>query len=195
MTKAFDLHSVALASVNVRGPVDFRLEYTAASIRTASIIPLSHGLNPGLSEDAMSYRLDEPRDIMLQLNDTKWLALHLLANPFVEEDEDVQLAENPNAENSTLPGLNNCPASVSSRITDGVNLFIPSNTTVYLAPGAFTTYRMNSINVSHSTVRATKASSSAQKGATATANGEAPSTCLAQPISPSLGGRVSRVAR
>ncbi|KAK6212486.1 hypothetical protein LQW54_005260 [Pestalotiopsis sp. IQ-011] len=128
-------------------PVEIRARYTRDTIATARIRPLSRAIDTVIQGDTVSFMLHEPRDVMLELNGDKYQALHVLVNG-IDSGQ-------PTSDGDGIwyfgPGLNNGAAAVKA--TDGVNLYVPSNTTVYLASGAFITFRLNFIGVSNSSVR------------------------------------------
>ncbi|KAM5346348.1 hypothetical protein ACJ41O_009353 [Fusarium nematophilum] len=142
----FKKHPVSLASLDIDGTVEFKVQYHAGSVDTAAIRPKSLGIDAQVEGDAILFSLTRPLDVMLQINNDKWQALHLLTNKI---DTDA-----PTADSDTLwyfgPGINNGQAY--SKVVDG-NLFVPSNTTVYLAGGAFLTAKLNFANVTNSGVR------------------------------------------
>ncbi|KAK1621918.1 glycoside hydrolase family 28 protein [Colletotrichum phormii] len=144
---AFDRHTVALASFDSSAPTTVRVKYKASAIETVAIRPLSLGITAQVENDTIVFNLDQPRDVMIELNGDKWKALHLLTNQI---DKDA-----PTADSEDIwyfgPGINQ--GSAYSKVTDGVNLMVPSGKTVYLAGGAFITCRLNFIDVFNSSVK------------------------------------------
>ncbi|KAH6653283.1 pectin lyase fold/virulence factor [Truncatella angustata] len=143
----FNKYPIAVASIDVAGPVTFKVKYTKASVITALVRPVSLNIETSLaSENTITFTLEKPVDIMLEINGDKWKALHMLVN---EIDTD-----SPNKDSEILwyfgPGLNNGPAY--SNVVDG-NLFVPSGTTVYIAGGAFLEVKLNFIGVSNASVK------------------------------------------
>ncbi|CAG8930074.1 unnamed protein product [Penicillium salamii] len=143
----FNHHSVALASFDLSGPVRVRVTYTAGPVKSAVIRPQSRGIDCHLLENEITFTLDHAQDVMLELDGNKWKALHLLTNTIVPDG--------PTEDATDLwyfgPGINQ--GAAYSRVADGVNLMVPSGTTVYLAGGAFVTCRINFIGVSNSAIR------------------------------------------
>lgn len=142
----FDHHNVSLASINIRGPVKVKAQYTAGTVSKAEIRPLSYGIKPAIEGNIISFTLDKPLDVMLEVNGNKWDALHLLVNSIDPaaphgDTEDIWFFG---------PGINQ--GSAFSQVVDG-NLHVPSGKTLYLASGAFLTARVNFINVSKSAIR------------------------------------------
>lgn len=84
---------------------------------------------------------------MLEINEDKWKALHILTNGIDQnaptQDTDVVWYFGP--------GINQ--GSSYATVIDGVNLMVPSGKTTHLAGGAFITCRLNSVDVSNSAVR------------------------------------------
>ncbi|KAH7176087.1 pectin lyase fold/virulence factor [Dactylonectria macrodidyma] len=143
---AFDKHPISVASLDIDGPVQIKAQWTVGKVETAVIRPLSLGIEADIDGNTISFTLDRPLDVMLEINNDKWQALHVLTN---------KLESNPpTADTDNIwyfgPGLNN--GSAYSKVVDG-NLFVPSDTTVYLAGGAFIDAKLNFLDVSNSGVR------------------------------------------
>ncbi|KAF4459574.1 tat pathway signal sequence domain [Fusarium albosuccineum] len=143
----FNKHPISLASFDFEGLVEIRAKYSTGKVHRALVRPASLGVQVSLNDDnTVSFTLDHPKDVMLEVNGDKWEALHVLTNK-IEPDSLTRDTENIWYFG---PGVNN--GSAYARVTDG-NLRVPSNTTVYLAGGAFLTARLEFINVSNSAVR------------------------------------------
>ncbi|KAL2838259.1 pectin lyase-like protein [Aspergillus pseudoustus] len=148
----FNRHTVAVASFDFDGLVQVRVRYLAGAISSAEIRPRSLNIETETrnEDNTITFSLRTPKDVMLELNGNKWTALHLLTSaidhtaPTHDTDEIVYFG----------PGINQVSDAARTLIADdGVNLLVPSNKTVYIAPGAFITYRLNFLNVSNSAVR------------------------------------------
>ncbi|GJC78328.1 hypothetical protein ColLi_01166 [Colletotrichum liriopes] len=144
---AFNNHTIALASFDINSPTTLRVKYTASVIELALVRPLALNIKTQVQGNTITFSLDKPHDVMLEINGDKWKALHLLTN---EIDQEA-----PTADSEDVwyfgPGLNQ--GSAYSKVIDGVNLMVPSGKTVYVAGGAFLTCRLNFIGVSNSGVR------------------------------------------
>ncbi|KAF6799468.1 glycoside hydrolase family protein [Colletotrichum sojae] len=131
---AFNRHTVALASFDLRGPVTVRVKYTAGTVKKAAIRPHSLGIPASVEGDEITFSLDRARDVMLEITGYKWKAVHLLVNTIN--------ANAPTHDTDDIwyfgPGINQ--GSAYSKINDGVNLMVRSGKTVYLAGGAFITW-------------------------------------------------------
>ncbi|KAK7413928.1 hypothetical protein QQX98_007195 [Neonectria punicea] len=139
-----DKYPISLVSMDIDGAIEIKAQYTGGTIDTAIIRPLSLGIKTTIDDDnTVRFTLDRPLDVMLEVNNDKWKALHILTN-------DIEL-DAPTSDSDNVwyfgPGINN-----GSKVIDG-NLLVPSDTTVYLAGGAFLTAKLNFINVSNSAVR------------------------------------------
>ncbi|KAK6074698.1 hypothetical protein SCUP515_06327 [Seiridium cupressi] len=143
----FNRYPIAVASLDVSGPVEIKVEYTTSKIETATIRPVSLGVKTSVENgQTIFFTLEKRTDVMVEINGDKWKALHVLVNE-VETD-----APTDDAEDLWYfgPGLNN--GSAFSKVTDG-NLMVPSDTTVYLAGGAFLNAKLNFVGVSNASVR------------------------------------------
>ncbi|KAJ5527682.1 Polygalacturonase [Penicillium frequentans] len=143
----FHRHTVALASFDLTGHVKVKVTYKQSPVNSAVIRPVSFGIETELENNQITFTVEKARDIMLELNGDKWKALHLLTNnvddnPPTNDTDDIWYFG---------PGINQ--GSAYAKVTDGVNLVVPSGKTIYLAGGAFITCRLNFVNVSNSAVR------------------------------------------
>ncbi|KAH8742828.1 pectin lyase fold/virulence factor [Diaporthe sp. PMI_573] len=143
----FNLHSITISSLDyAQAPLEVRAQYNAGEVHSATIRPLSLGIKPFVEGNVISFALDRHVDLMLEINNDKWQALHLLTN---EIDENA-----PTKDSESVwyfgPGLNNGSAYAK---VDGGNLTVPSDTTVYLDSGAFLNAKIFFNNVSNSGIR------------------------------------------
>ncbi|EON96328.1 putative tat pathway signal sequence domain protein [Phaeoacremonium minimum UCRPA7] len=144
----FNKHPIAVASLDIeQSPIEIKAQYRGGEVTVATIRPLSLGIKATIEKDnTITFRLDHPHDVMLEINNDKWQALHVLT-----DDIDVN-APKEDSDNVWYfgPGVNN--GSAYKKVVDG-NLMVPSDTTVYLDSGAFITAKLNFIDVSNSGVR------------------------------------------
>ncbi|KAF2112546.1 glycoside hydrolase family 28 protein [Lophiotrema nucula] len=144
----FNKYPIAVASLDVEPgkSVEVRVRYTSEAITAAKVRPVSLGINTKVEGDTVTFILDRVVDVMLEVNNDKWKALHILAN---EIDRNAPTAD---AENIWYfgPGINN--GSAYSQVVDG-NLKVPSDLTVYLSSGAFVTASFIFEEVSNSGIR------------------------------------------
>jgi hypothetical protein len=146
----FHRHKIAVASLNFNGPAEFRVTYKTTSVQSAVIRPLSRKIEAVIeSQRVVTFTLEQPQDVMLEPNGNKWQAIHICVNSI-----DTKA---PTCDTESIwffgPGLNRGSAYKYVTEGDGVNLNVPSGRSVYLAPGAFITCRLNFINVSDCSVR------------------------------------------
>ncbi|MBA4866509.1 endo-polygalacturonase [Streptomyces sp. PSKA54] len=111
------------ASFDFSGTVEVEVTYNPGSAEKFRIRPDSYGIKPEMLGDTARFTLDRPRNIVVQVDDKIFDCLHLFANP---------IEQNPPAEGDKKvmyfgPGFHTPPNG---------ELKVPSNTTVYLAPGA-----------------------------------------------------------
>ncbi|KAF7557254.1 hypothetical protein G7Z17_g828 [Cylindrodendrum hubeiense] len=142
----FDKYPISLASIDIDGAVEIKAQFAVGKVNTAVIRPISLGIKTSIDDNTITFVLDRPLDVMLEINDDKWQALHILTNK-INSDA-------PTADSDKIwyfgPGINN--GAAYSKVTDG-NLLVPSDTTVYIAGGAFLTAKLKFVNVSNSGVR------------------------------------------
>ncbi|KAI0102960.1 pectin lyase fold/virulence factor, partial [Nemania sp. FL0031] len=146
-SNVFNRHPIAIASFDFQGAVQVRVRSLRCNVHSAAVRPLSAGISSSVHGNCITFTLEKPRDVMLEINGSKWHALHLITN---EIDSDA-----PTGDSDDVwyfgPGVNN--GSAYAQVTDGVNLDVPSGKTVYIASGAFITCRLNFRDVINSGVR------------------------------------------
>ncbi|MER5217826.1 glycosyl hydrolase family 28 protein [Streptomyces sp. NPDC002838] len=111
------------AAFDFSGTVEVEVTYNPGGAEKFRVRPDSYGIKPEVLGDTARFTLDRPRNVVVQVDDKIFDCLHLFANP---------LEQDPPAEGDKNvmyfgPGLHT-PANGE--------LKVPSNTTVYLAPGA-----------------------------------------------------------
>lgn len=138
-------HHVEKASLgyfDFSGEVEVKVRFCHGSIETARVRPLSYGIVPIVTDSVLTFRLDRPRNLSVEVNGDIFHNLHLFANPI-----DVN---NP-LEGTTLkklkrrrdliyfaPGVHRLP---------GDTLNVPSGKTVYVAGGAVVKGCIRAVNV------------------------------------------------
>lgn len=142
-------HSVETASMayfDMDGKVDVRV-ISREPVTSARIRPLSYDITPGVKGDTLTFTLDRPRNLSVEVNGDIFHNLHLFANPLdtnrpanlkkaahytrlAAKSPEAPLAKFNPAKTPVLyfaPGVHQLP---------GDSLLIPSGTTVYVDGGA-----------------------------------------------------------
>ena len=107
------------------GKVEVRAKYKYGTVHSVVIRPLSQNIQPVIKGNYISFFLDKPVKLSVEINGDRHRNLHVFANPLETErpcpgDPNVMyFNEGIHVPEDTEKGIN-----------------IPSNTTVYLAPGA-----------------------------------------------------------
>jgi hypothetical protein len=141
-------HCIAVASLSIPPgkSLEFKIRYNYTKVDAAVIRPASFEIHTKIDDGCIEYTLDRAIDVMLEINGDKWQALHLLVN---EMDPDE-----PDCDSMGLwyfgPGVNNGRAY--DKVIDG-QLVVPSDTTIYLAGGAFLTAQVVFSSVQNSSIR------------------------------------------
>lgn len=144
----FNVHQVEIASLGVPSGsgVEFQIRYLARQVDSAAIRPASLGRRLTLEDGLIQFTIERAQDFMLEINEDKWQALHVLVN-------EASGAE-PIGDNQGLwyfgTGVNNGEAF--AQVTDG-QLVVPSDTIVYLAGGAFLTAQVVFSGVANASVQ------------------------------------------
>ncbi|MFI7018959.1 glycosyl hydrolase family 28 protein [Streptomyces sp. NPDC050164] len=129
----------SVAMFDFSGTVEVEVTYNPGSAEKFRIRPDSYGIKPEVLGSTARFTLDRPRNVVVQVDDKIFDCLHLFANPL---EQDVP-AEDDKKVMYFGPGFHTP--------TDGV-LKVPSNTTVYLAPGAVVQAHVNIEGVENSRI-------------------------------------------
>ncbi|MFG2023665.1 glycosyl hydrolase family 28 protein [Streptomyces sp. NPDC048825] len=113
----------SVAMFDFSGTVEVEVTYNPGGAEKFRVRPDSYDIKPEVLGSTARFTLDRPRNIVVQVDDKIFDCLHLFANPL---EQDVP-AEGDKNVMYFGPGLHT-PANGE--------LKVPSNTTVYLAPGA-----------------------------------------------------------
>ncbi|MGW1874492.1 glycosyl hydrolase family 28 protein [Streptomyces sp. NPDC001975] len=117
------VYNSSLVYFDFRGSVEVEVTYLKGGTTRARVRPDSYDITPELLGDTLRFTLDEPKDLVVQINDEIFDCLHIVTNriehrPPAADDPDVIYFG---------PGV--------QTVTGGV-LTVPSGKTVYLAGGA-----------------------------------------------------------
>ena len=120
-------HNVENASMSYfdfSGEVEVSVTFNHGTIQTGRIRPLSYGITPSIEGNTMTFKLDRPRNLSVEVNGDIFHNLHLFANP-IDEKKPKKLKD----KNLIYfgPGIHTFP---------GDTLNVPSGKTVYIAGGA-----------------------------------------------------------
>ena len=115
--------NASLAYFSTGGKVEVVVRLNKGALQTARIRPLSYGIKPRLEGNTLYFTLDKPCNLSVEVNGDIFHNLHLFADPVYEPVDSL-------AKNVIYfgPGLHELKAG---------SLRVPSNTTVYVAGGAF----------------------------------------------------------
>lgn len=147
-----DMHNVQQAAAGMfdfSGAVEVRVTAPHLSwIHSAVIRPVSKGIEPVINGKEMRFTLTEPVDVMLELNGERVRCVHLFARPMVEApagDQVITLEARRPGPNTTpvralLPELEKGGKTLvfapGLHMIDEYMFHVPSDTRVFLAPGA-----------------------------------------------------------
>ena len=120
-------HNVKKASMryfDFTGEEEVTVTYNHGTVRTGRVRPLSYGITPYIDGNTMTFKLDRPRNLSVEVNGDIFHNLHLFANP-IDEKKPKKLKD----KNLIYfgPGIHTFP---------GDTLNVPSGKTVYIAGGA-----------------------------------------------------------
>lgn len=149
-----DMHNVRNASMVVfgcTGTVEIEVEHHNGEVHEAVIRPLSAGLAGGISGRSLSFTIDGPKLLSVEVNGERFHNLHIFANPLEEQlpinEEGGVLILEPGLHNTEelQQQLESVPGSTATRtliFSPGIHrlrepqLHLPSCTSVYVPGGA-----------------------------------------------------------
>lgn len=115
------LEKTPVAYFDFSGTVNVKIRAAGMEIHSVTIRPLSLGIMPAVSGDTISFKLDRPAQLTVEINNNVHRAIHLFANP---------IEENPPEPGE--PGVHYFGPGVHK----AGSIKIKSNETVYIAGGA-----------------------------------------------------------
>jgi len=117
------VEDASMAYFDFSGEIEVSVTCNRGTIETARVRPLSYQIASQISGNTLTFKLNQPRNLSVEVNGDIFHNLHLFANP-VEE-----FKPNPNDKNVIYfgPGLHT---------PEGGRIRVPSGTTLYLSGGA-----------------------------------------------------------
>lgn len=114
----------SMAYFDFDGEVEVQVTSNKGTVNTSRIRPLSYNIASTVSGTSLTFKLDRPRNLSVEVNGDIFHNLHLFANPI-----DVNVPKKKKAKNLIYfgPGIHQLP---------GDSLIVPSGKTVYVAGGA-----------------------------------------------------------
>ncbi|MDX3243205.1 endo-polygalacturonase [Streptomyces sp. ME18-1-4] len=132
--------SSSMVYFDFQGSVELEVTYLKGGTTKARVRPDSFGITPELLGDTLRFTLDEPKDVVVQINDEVFDCLHVITNHI---DPNPPAADDPDVIYFG-PGLHT---------VDGGILNVPSGKTVYLAGGAVLNAQVDFTEVEKSSLR------------------------------------------
>ncbi|WP_406441998.1 glycosyl hydrolase family 28 protein [Streptomyces sp. NBC_00631] len=117
------VYSSSLVYFDFQCSVEIEVTYLKGGTTKARVRPDSYGIKPELLGDTLRFTLDEPKDLVVQINDEIFDCLHVVTN---HVDHHPPAADDPDVIYFG-PGV---------QTVTGGTLTVPSGKTVYLAGGA-----------------------------------------------------------
>jgi len=117
------VEEASMAYFDFKGTVEVSVTNNKGTISAARIRPLSYAIKPEVSGNTLTFSLDEPRNLSIEINDDIFHNLLLFGNPMLEN---IPLKNDPNV----------IYFGAGIHEFKGGNLKIPSNKTVYIAGDA-----------------------------------------------------------
>lgn len=117
------VEEASMAYFDFSGKVEVSVTFNNGPVRKAQIRPLSYGIEPTVKSNTLTFTLDQPRNLSVEVNGDIFHNLHLFANPIMENvpdknDPDVIFFG---------PGIH---------AFDNAQFEVPSNKIVYIDGGA-----------------------------------------------------------
>ena len=111
----------SIASFDMNESVTVTVDYPMA-VDSVKILPTSYGITPQIEGNKITFKLNEPGHLTIEVNGDWHESLHILANPF---EQDIPKPDDPNVVYFG-PGIHNM-----------TSINVGDNTTVYIAGGAY----------------------------------------------------------
>lgn len=128
------VYNTSMVYFDFHGAVEVEVTYLKGGTTKARVRPDALGISPELLGDTLRFTLDEPKDVVVQINDEIFDCLHVITN---RVEHQAPSADDPDVLYFG-PGVHT--------VTGGV-LTVPSGKTVYLAGGAVLTAQVYFKNV------------------------------------------------
>ena len=135
----------AMAQFDMDAPVEVKVETATMKVNEVKIRPLSRGVqSKRIDEHAFVFRLERPEKLSIEINGDRKRNLHLFANDIEKETYDTMTGDNVVRWNNGSKDIfrKDCrliyfgPGVHQPKDLPNNEINIPSNCTVYLAPGA-----------------------------------------------------------
>ncbi len=113
----------SVSSFDFSGEAEVSVTYNKGEVKSARIRPLSYGITPTIKGNTITFKLNQPGNISIEVNGDIYHNLQLFANPL----ESITYKKSSKRVIYFGPGIHNCK---------GNGWVIPSGKTVYVAGGA-----------------------------------------------------------
>ncbi len=125
------VETASMAYFDFDGTVEVEVTANKTDVNEARVRPLSYGIEPTVSANTLTFTLDRPRNLSVEINGDIFHNLHLFANPIDTHRPSAKEIKRAGKKGSRLiyfgPGLHEIP---------GESIDIPSGMTVYIDGGA-----------------------------------------------------------
>jgi hypothetical protein len=111
----------SIASFDMNESITVSVDYPTA-VETVKILPTSYGIKPEIEGTKITFNLDKPGHLTIEVNGDWHESLHIFANPF---EESVPKPDDPNV------------VYFGPGVHDVTSVEVGDNTTVYIAGGAY----------------------------------------------------------
>ena len=120
------VQNASMVQFDMGSPVEVMVKKNNGTVREVAIRPLSKGIEYKQIQNAILFTLEKPQYLSIEFNGDRLHNLHLFANPM----------ETEKYEKETKGVMYFGPGTHRPKDLPNNQIRIPSNTTVYLAPGA-----------------------------------------------------------
>lgn len=83
-----NVEEASMAFFDFEGEVEVAVTYNKGKINNARVRPLSYGIEPAVKGNTLTFKLDQPRNLSVEVNNDIFHNLHLFANPIRKEVPD-----------------------------------------------------------------------------------------------------------
>lgn len=128
------VETASMAYFDFDGTAEVRIVHLRAKVNSARVRPLSYGIAPAVSGDTLTFTIDRPRNLSVEVNGDIFHNLHLFANPIDSHRPSAKEIRKAGRKGSRLvyfgPGAHHLPGD-TMRIESGQTVYIDGGARVF----------------------------------------------------------------
>lgn len=128
------VETASMAYFDFDGTAEVRIVHLRAKVNSARVRPLSYGIAPAVRGDTLTFTIDRPRNLSVEVNGDIFHNLHLFANPIDSHRPSAKEIRKAGRKGSRLvyfgPGAHHLPGD-TMRIESGQTVYIDGGARVF----------------------------------------------------------------